>query len=278
MRNRNKGVCVILSDLFDKAGFEDGLRYLLAGRYDVFVVQVVSPQELDPGLKGDLKLIDLEDGDAAEVSITAPLIRQYSANLDGVLPISSRLRHPSRRVVPAGDDGHAVRRAGSYPPPTPRPAAMTLSRSPTQATAVGLCAIGLVMLLGCRWFFGADLYFSDQPKTVSYTADVVLHGRLALPRDVLHQPATKPPLYNWIGATAALVTGSWSPFVLKLPSVIGAIGTTAAIVLARPTVPRRLGTRGPGGRALAQQPDGRRPRVPSPARHAPGDVPDPRLG
>ncbi|MEM1012467.1 MAG: DUF58 domain-containing protein [Planctomycetota bacterium] len=83
LRHRNKGVVVLLGDLFDKAGFEEGLRYLLAGRYDVFVVQVLSPQELEPDMKGDLKLIDLEDDDAAEVSITAPLLRRYKANLDG---------------------------------------------------------------------------------------------------------------------------------------------------------------------------------------------------
>jgi uncharacterized protein (DUF58 family) len=82
LANRGKGVCVILSDFFDKAGYEGGLRYLATGTYDLFAVQVLSPQEIDPDLQGDLKLRDMEDDDLAEVSVTAPLIKQYKANLN----------------------------------------------------------------------------------------------------------------------------------------------------------------------------------------------------
>jgi uncharacterized protein (DUF58 family) len=82
LANRSKGVCVILSDFFDKGGFENGLRYLAGGRYDLFCVQTLSPQEIEPDLQGDLKLRDMEDDDMAEVSITQPLIKQYKANLN----------------------------------------------------------------------------------------------------------------------------------------------------------------------------------------------------
>ena len=82
LRNRSKGVLVLVSDFFDKGGFEDGLRYVAGGRYDLFAVHVLAPQEIDPDLKGDLKLIDLEDKDAAEVSITGQLVKKYKANLN----------------------------------------------------------------------------------------------------------------------------------------------------------------------------------------------------
>jgi len=82
LAHRQKGVCVILSDFFDKSGYENGLRYLSGGKYDLFAIQILSPQEIDPDLQGDLKLKDLEDGDLAEVSITQPLIKQYKANLN----------------------------------------------------------------------------------------------------------------------------------------------------------------------------------------------------
>lgn len=82
LRNRSKGVLVVISDFFDKAGFENGLRYITSGRYDLFAVQVLSPQEIEPDMKGDLKLIDLEDADAAEVSITGQLLKSYKANLN----------------------------------------------------------------------------------------------------------------------------------------------------------------------------------------------------
>ena len=82
LRNRSKGVCVVVSDFFDKSGFEHGLRYVAGGRYDLFAVHILSPQEIEPDLKGDLKLIDLEDKDAAEVSITGQLVKKYKANLN----------------------------------------------------------------------------------------------------------------------------------------------------------------------------------------------------
>ncbi len=82
--HRQKGVCVVLSDFFDKGGYENGLRYVSGGKYDLFCVQALSPQEIEPEktLQGDLKLRDVEDDDMAEVSITQPLIKQYKANLN----------------------------------------------------------------------------------------------------------------------------------------------------------------------------------------------------
>ena len=82
LTHRHKGVCVVLSDFFDKGGYENGLRYVAGGKYDLFAVQCLAPQEIEPDIQGDLKLRDMEDDDMAEVSITQPLIKQYKANLN----------------------------------------------------------------------------------------------------------------------------------------------------------------------------------------------------
>jgi uncharacterized protein (DUF58 family) len=82
LSHRQKGVRVVLSDFYDKGGYENGLRYVAGGKYDLFCVQTLSPQEIEPDLQGDLKLRDMEDDDTAEVSITQPLIKQYKANLN----------------------------------------------------------------------------------------------------------------------------------------------------------------------------------------------------
>lgn len=81
LTRRGKGVMLVFSDFFFKDGYEDGLRRLAGHGYDVFCIQVLSPQELDPPLTGDLRLKDLEDSDAAEVTISAPLLKKYKANL-----------------------------------------------------------------------------------------------------------------------------------------------------------------------------------------------------
>jgi len=85
LTRRGKGVMVVLSDFFIKEGYETGLRMMLGRGYDLFLIQVLSPQEVDPtgpnGLAGDLRLRDVEDADVAEVTISAPLLKRYKANL-----------------------------------------------------------------------------------------------------------------------------------------------------------------------------------------------------
>jgi uncharacterized protein (DUF58 family) len=85
LTRRGKGVMVVLSDFFIKEGYETGLRLLVGRGYDLFCIQCLSPQEVDPtgpnGLAGDLRLKDVEDGDLAEVTISAPLLKRYKANL-----------------------------------------------------------------------------------------------------------------------------------------------------------------------------------------------------
>src|SRR5207248_11295286 len=53
-----KGIVILLSDLMDKAGYEDALRYLVARQLDIYVVHVLSQEEIDPEIVGDLKLVD----------------------------------------------------------------------------------------------------------------------------------------------------------------------------------------------------------------------------
>ncbi|MEM7229660.1 MAG: DUF58 domain-containing protein [Planctomycetota bacterium] len=82
---QGRGVMVILSDFLLKEGYEKGLRYLSGGGYDTFCLQVLSPEEIDPGkhgLTGDLKLTDIEDEDVAEVTVSAALLKRYKENLD----------------------------------------------------------------------------------------------------------------------------------------------------------------------------------------------------
>jgi uncharacterized protein (DUF58 family) len=75
------GVTVVLSDFLFKEGYEAGLKRLVSDQFDLCAIQVLSPQERRPELIGDLRLVDTEDGDAAEVTVTAPLVKAYQRNL-----------------------------------------------------------------------------------------------------------------------------------------------------------------------------------------------------
>ena len=76
---------IVISDFLNKDGFETGLRYVAGRGYDVFAMQLLSPQEIDPlahGMSGDLRLVDLEDEDQAEVTVNAAVLRGYKDRLD----------------------------------------------------------------------------------------------------------------------------------------------------------------------------------------------------
>jgi uncharacterized protein (DUF58 family) len=81
LKSSGKGIVVLLSDLMDKGGYQDALRYLVARQFDIYVIQVLSTEETDPELVGDLKLVDIEDADEAEITVSAPLIKRYKENL-----------------------------------------------------------------------------------------------------------------------------------------------------------------------------------------------------
>jgi uncharacterized protein (DUF58 family) len=77
-----KGIVVVLSDFMDKGGYEEALRYLIARQMDVYCIQILSQEEIEPEITGDLKLIDIEDEDAAEVTASVALLKRYKENLN----------------------------------------------------------------------------------------------------------------------------------------------------------------------------------------------------
>lgn len=81
LRNAGKGIVVLVSDLMDKQGYQDALRYLVARQMDAYVIHVLSQEELEPDVKGDLRLIDCEDDDVAEITVSAPLLKRYQQTL-----------------------------------------------------------------------------------------------------------------------------------------------------------------------------------------------------
>jgi uncharacterized protein (DUF58 family) len=94
LRNSGKGILVLITDLLDKSGYEQALRILLAQSMDVYVIQVLSKEELDPDVKGDIKLVDCEDQDVAEITVSRPLLEKYkrtvAAFIDGARDFCTR--------------------------------------------------------------------------------------------------------------------------------------------------------------------------------------------
>jgi uncharacterized protein (DUF58 family) len=82
IKHAGKGIVVVISDFLDKRGFQDALRYLLARNMDIYVIHVLSREEVEPEIVGDLRLVDAEDDDIAEITVSAPLLKRYKDNLN----------------------------------------------------------------------------------------------------------------------------------------------------------------------------------------------------
>jgi uncharacterized protein (DUF58 family) len=87
-RARDPGLVVIVSDLLDPAGYERGVRALLERRFDVHVVHLLDPEEMNPTLGGDLRLIDSETGELRDITVDGEALRGYR----------DRVRHFLERV------------------------------------------------------------------------------------------------------------------------------------------------------------------------------------
>ena len=81
LRNTGKGILVLITDLMDKTGYEEALKYLVARDLDIYLIHVLSQEEIDPDITGDLKLVDCEDQDIAEVSVSQRLMDRYKQTL-----------------------------------------------------------------------------------------------------------------------------------------------------------------------------------------------------
>lgn len=80
-QHKQKGIVIVISDFFDKNGYEEALKVFLRGKFDLFVIHLLSKDEMRPEIAGDLRLIDAEDGTPTEVSITSSVLKSYEARL-----------------------------------------------------------------------------------------------------------------------------------------------------------------------------------------------------
>ena len=81
LRSREPGLVVVLSDLLDPSGFEVGVRALLERRFDVHLLHLLDPEEMNPTLGGDLRLTDSETGEQRDLTVDGDAVRAYRDRL-----------------------------------------------------------------------------------------------------------------------------------------------------------------------------------------------------
>lgn len=78
---KGSGVSIVFSDFFTTGGIEDAVKYLLYKKQDVILVHVLAPEELNPELEGQIRLLDSETGEARDISVTPAMLLQYDKEL-----------------------------------------------------------------------------------------------------------------------------------------------------------------------------------------------------
>jgi uncharacterized protein (DUF58 family) len=75
------GLCFVLTDGFSPGGMEEGLSALRAQGHDVVLLHLLAPDEEEPALGGDLRLVDVETGSVQEVTVDGGLRAAYRLRL-----------------------------------------------------------------------------------------------------------------------------------------------------------------------------------------------------
>lgn len=84
-QNKRRGLAVLISDLYDPAGFEKGINVLRYNKFEPFVLHITDPEDAKPDLKGDLVIYDCESGEEREVTVTNKVLEKYAAAYESYL-------------------------------------------------------------------------------------------------------------------------------------------------------------------------------------------------
>jgi len=82
LRNRRRGPVVVISDFLSPSGYAEGLSYLDYHGFEPILLQVLAPEELEPELAGDLRLMDSETGQPVDVSVSRRVLAAYRRRLE----------------------------------------------------------------------------------------------------------------------------------------------------------------------------------------------------
>jgi uncharacterized protein (DUF58 family) len=77
--HKRRGLAVLVSDLYDPAGFERGINALRFEGFEPYVVHLRDERDGAPPLGGDVLVYDCETGDEREVTITPAVLEKLGA-------------------------------------------------------------------------------------------------------------------------------------------------------------------------------------------------------
>jgi uncharacterized protein (DUF58 family) len=95
-RTPQRGVAIVISDLLLTRGLREGLNRLVSHGLETAVVHLLDIEELEPTFRGDVELVDLENGERIEMTVGPEAIRSYQL---GVKYVRLNTAMPFERMV-----------------------------------------------------------------------------------------------------------------------------------------------------------------------------------
>jgi uncharacterized protein (DUF58 family) len=77
-QHKRRGVAVLLSDLYDPAGFEAAINVLRFNRFEPYVVHLVDTADGRPAIRGDVRLTDCESGAYRDATISSGIRARFA--------------------------------------------------------------------------------------------------------------------------------------------------------------------------------------------------------
>ena len=75
------GLAVIVSDLFDPAGWRAAVEELARKKYQVLIIHILDEEEIEPRILGDVELVDAEGSRERRMFVDAELARRFQEEL-----------------------------------------------------------------------------------------------------------------------------------------------------------------------------------------------------
>jgi hypothetical protein len=76
-RKVHPGIVVVISDFLDQAGYEEGLKYLIHSKFDVNVIQILSPKDFKPDFYGPVLMQDMEGSGGLSLNVNEHVLQLY---------------------------------------------------------------------------------------------------------------------------------------------------------------------------------------------------------
>jgi uncharacterized protein (DUF58 family) len=81
LRGRRPGLLILISDLLSPGGTIEGLTAIQRRGYETSIIHLLSLDEVEPSLAGDLTLLDVETGETAELTLDTTTLNVYHEQL-----------------------------------------------------------------------------------------------------------------------------------------------------------------------------------------------------